>query len=202
MRIAITGASGNSGSATLRGPDTEGGHQIVGIARRGRETRPDGADDPWVSADLTRGTCNGTLEGAFKGANAVVHLAWGLQPSHDLRYLEELGDVLTSRHSAHEAAARRLLSVHERAGEGSLISRIRPTIVGQRSTGNALLRRGLPTLIPGAVVRVHERYGQPPVHRKNRDMVENVADAIARKLERRWAASNLAADPVGQRVRP
>ena len=31
------------------------------------------------------------LRDAFAGADAVVHLAWGFQPSHDLAYLEELG---------------------------------------------------------------------------------------------------------------
>lgn len=75
MRIAII-VSGKVGLATLRRLGTEGGHQLVGIARRVPETRPDGADGDWVSADLTRGTRNGTLEPAFTGGNAVVHLAW------------------------------------------------------------------------------------------------------------------------------
>jgi len=237
MRIAITGASGTIGSATLRRLGIEGGHQLVGIARRVPETRPDGADVEWVSADLTRDACIGTLERAFKDADAVVHLAWGFQPSHDLeelgvggtrRVLEAVstsgvphlvhmssvgayspkhddtpvdeswptGGVSTSRYSVHKAAAERLLDVHERAGEGTLISRIRPGIVGQRSAGSALLRYGLPAVIPAAVLDhiwilpMDRRLAVPLVH------ADDVADAIARELERKvGGAFNLAADP-------
>lgn len=201
MRIVITGASRNSGSATLRGPATEGGHQIVGIARRGRETRPDGADDEWVTAHLTRGTCSGTLERVFKGANAVLHLAGGLQPSHDLRYHERLGGVSTL---PERARGRRQAALERPRGcrrgqldQADTAHHRGPTLDGERAAATRVARTH-----PRAVVRVGERCGQPPVRRKNRDMVENVADAIARKVERRWAAFNLAADRVGRRVRP
>ena len=38
-----------------------------------------------------------TLRAAFRGADAVVHLAWAFQPSHDQRYLEALGVGGTGR---------------------------------------------------------------------------------------------------------
>ena len=88
MRIVITGASGNLGSALVRrlGGD---GHDLVGISRRAPDTAA--ANIEWVTADLTEDSAVPVLRDAFAGADAVVHLAWGFQPSHDLDYLEELG---------------------------------------------------------------------------------------------------------------
>src|SRR3954452_2695953 len=95
MQIVITGATGNIGTALLRRLDG-GDHELVGSARRLPEPGPAG-DDPfagrirWVAADLTDPASEAVLREAFTGADAVVHLAWGFQPSHDLRHLEALG---------------------------------------------------------------------------------------------------------------
>ncbi|UDY25008.1 NAD-dependent epimerase/dehydratase family protein [Nocardioides sp. Kera G14] len=91
MRIAVTGASGNVGSALLRRLVGEG-HHAVGVVRR----PPLGSGHPfdrvqWVSADLSDDSALTPLRTAFGGADAVVHLAWGFQPSHEQAYLEELG---------------------------------------------------------------------------------------------------------------
>jgi UDP-glucose 4-epimerase len=88
MRIAITGATGNVGSA-LTTALLHDGHEVVGIVRR---PPPAWVGDgvTWVSADLSR-DCEAALVTAFTGADAVVHLVWGFQPSHHLSYLEELG---------------------------------------------------------------------------------------------------------------
>lgn len=90
MRIVITGATGNVGSATLRRLTAEGSHELVAIARRVPE--PDTSSPvAWAAGDLTTDASIGMLERAFDNADAVVHLAWGFQPSHDPAYLEELG---------------------------------------------------------------------------------------------------------------
>jgi UDP-glucose 4-epimerase len=239
MRIAITGASGNIGTALLRRLGTEG-HQLVGLARRTPDIAPEGAEVEWVGADLTDDSCIPTLESAFTGADAVVHLAWGFQPSHDLTYLRELGvggtrrvleavttagvphlvhmssigayspkrddtpvdeswptgGVRSSRYSVHKAAAERLLDDHERTGHETLISRMRPGIVGQRSAGSALLRYGVPAIVPAAVLDhvpvlpLDRGLAVPMVH------ADDVADAIARELDRKvGGAFNLAAEP-------
>jgi UDP-glucose 4-epimerase len=78
MRVAVTGASGNVGTSLLRslaGEDLV--ESVVGIARR----RPEGAfpKTTWVRADVSRDE----LEPHFRGADAVVHLAWLIQPSRD-----------------------------------------------------------------------------------------------------------------------
>jgi UDP-glucose 4-epimerase len=239
MRIAVTGASGNIGTATL-GRLAAAGHQLIGIARRTPEVVPDAPGVEWVGVDLTQDSCITTLQSAFEGVDAVVHLAWGFQPSHDLRYLEELGvggtrrvldavtstgvghlvhmssvgayspkrddvpvdeswptgGVPTSRYSVHKAAAERLLDAHQGKGHATLISRLRPGIVGQTSAGSALLRYGLPAVVPSAVLGhipvlpLDRRLSVPMVH------ADDVADAIVRELDRRaGGAFNLAADP-------
>jgi nucleoside-diphosphate-sugar epimerase len=80
MRIAITGATGNVGTSLLAAlADEPAVEEIVAIARR-----PAQFDDPRVrvvTADISRDD----LSGAFRGADAVVHLAWLIQPSRDER---------------------------------------------------------------------------------------------------------------------
>lgn len=83
MRIAIVGATGNVGTALLRKLAAEGGHELVGVARRA----PDPGGEPYQSAvwhAVDIGSPNGvaSLRSAFEGCDAVVHLAWVIQPNH------------------------------------------------------------------------------------------------------------------------
>jgi len=92
MRVVITGASGNVGSALTRRLQAAEEHDIVALARR----TPDGAAMNglrWVSVsiDLSSGDCEHPLQQVFRDADAVVHLAWAFQPSHQVRYLEAVG---------------------------------------------------------------------------------------------------------------
>jgi UDP-glucose 4-epimerase len=76
MRVVITGATGNAGTALLRALATEDAvSEIVGIARR----VPDVAAPKvtWAAADITRDD----LVPLMRGADCVVHLAWLIQPS-------------------------------------------------------------------------------------------------------------------------
>jgi nucleoside-diphosphate-sugar epimerase len=78
MRVVVTGASGNVGTSLLQSlAADEAVQSVVGIARR----RP-AAEFPkttWVTADVSRDD----LTPHFNGADAVVHLAWLIQPSRD-----------------------------------------------------------------------------------------------------------------------
>jgi UDP-glucose 4-epimerase len=88
MRIVVTGATGNVGSALLRrwqGSE----HDVVGVARRQPEPgSPLAADGrmTWVRLDLADPDQALSLRDVFDGADAVVHLAWALQPMHDRGY--------------------------------------------------------------------------------------------------------------------
>ncbi|MDG4827829.1 NAD-dependent epimerase/dehydratase family protein [Solwaraspora sp. WMMD1047] len=84
MRIVITGATGNVGTALLRRLSDEPDIEVIGIARR--TPRPD-AGPPyqgvrWHALDLGDPACLKPLTELLAGVDAVVHLAWRIQPSH------------------------------------------------------------------------------------------------------------------------
>jgi len=82
MRVVVTGASGNAGTSLLRAlADDDRVDEIVGLARR-RPSR-EVPKTEWRSADVERND----LETIFRDADCVVHLAWAIQPSHDLAAL-------------------------------------------------------------------------------------------------------------------
>lgn len=80
MRVAITGASGNVGTSLLETLVGERQVQeIVGIARRVPDRQF--PRTTFVAADVARDD----LRATFRGADAVVHLAWLIQPGRDER---------------------------------------------------------------------------------------------------------------------
>jgi nucleoside-diphosphate-sugar epimerase len=92
MRVVVTGATGNVGTSVLaalgRDPQVT---EIVGLARR----VPASLSLPgvrWHQADVTVTP----LAPLFDGADAIVHLAWAIQPSHDEPAMERV-NVLGSR---------------------------------------------------------------------------------------------------------
>ncbi|MET0474066.1 MAG: NAD-dependent epimerase/dehydratase family protein [Mycobacterium sp.] len=89
MRIVVTGASGNVGTALLRALPSE--HDVVGLVRRPPVPRGIYQRVEWHSVDLTDSGVISDLRELFEGADAVVHLAWGFQPTRDTRYLTRLG---------------------------------------------------------------------------------------------------------------
>lgn len=82
MRIAITGASGNVGTALLRRLASTS-HEIVGVSRRRPPAQAPYQRAQWVHVDLAADDAAAALTTAFAGADVVIHLAWQLQPSHD-----------------------------------------------------------------------------------------------------------------------
>jgi nucleoside-diphosphate-sugar epimerase len=89
MRIVIAGATGNAGTALLRrltAAKAEGQDlQIVGISRRLPESLvPPYLGVEWHSADVGAPADIPRLEAILDGADAVVHLAWQIQPNHRL----------------------------------------------------------------------------------------------------------------------
>jgi UDP-glucose 4-epimerase len=88
MRIAVIGATGNVGTALLRRLQqarTENpAIELVGISRR--EPSQDHAPYSgveWHTADVGTDTGRERLTAALKGTDAVVHLAWAIQPNRD-----------------------------------------------------------------------------------------------------------------------
>lgn len=107
MRIVVTGASGNVGTSVLRallGDDDV--KSIVGIARRTPEWRP--AKVEWTQADVVFDS----LEPLFEGADAVIHLAWAIQPSRDEERTHAVNVTGSKRVFAAAAAAGVATIVH------------------------------------------------------------------------------------------
>ena len=82
MRVVVAGATGNVGTSVLRalaGDDRV--DSVLGVARRmPRLSMP---KTEWAVADVARDD----LVRHFRGADAVVHLAWLIQPSRDAHAL-------------------------------------------------------------------------------------------------------------------
>lgn len=237
MRVVITGASGNVGTALIGRLMAAGDHDVVALARRIPAYAA--VDGPrWISIDLSSRDCGHLLRQAVVGADAVVHLAWGFQPSHKVSYLEAVGvggtqqvldasaamgvgqvvhmssvgayspkrgagavdekwpvdGVPSSSYSRHKAAAERLLDTFEHSANSTAVARLRPGIIGQRSAGSALLRYGLPALLPAKTIRALPVLPMPAGLTIPMVHADDVAEAIARILQRRAVgAFNLAA---------
>lgn len=112
MRIVITGASGNVGTALLRRLAADSsGHQIIGLCRRPPDPVPPYDEVDWVGLDLADPSAEQKLEPPMRGVDAVIHLAWGFQPSHDTNYLGRLA----------VGGTRAVLNAADRAGVGQLV---------------------------------------------------------------------------------
>ena len=92
MRVDVTGATGNVGTSLVQvlsdDPQVE---SVLGLARRlPRLAVP---KTTWAQADVA----TSDLPSLFRGADAVVHLAWLIQPSHQLHFLRQVNVVGSQR---------------------------------------------------------------------------------------------------------
>ncbi|WP_022872600.1 NAD-dependent epimerase/dehydratase family protein [Nesterenkonia alba] len=105
MRIAIVGATGNTGTALLE--DLAGREAVtglLGIARR----LPDTSADPyraaeWATVDIQFPESRERLAELFTGYDAVIHLAWLIQPNSKRELLRRV-NVDGTRHVLYAAA--------------------------------------------------------------------------------------------------
>jgi ferritin-like metal-binding protein YciE/nucleoside-diphosphate-sugar epimerase len=85
MRVIVTGATGNVGTSVIEAlseaPQVD---EAVGLARRRPSWEP--PKTSWIDADIL----STDLTEAFDGADAVIHLAWAIQPSRDEETLERI----------------------------------------------------------------------------------------------------------------
>jgi nucleoside-diphosphate-sugar epimerase len=110
MRVVVTGATGNVGTSLVRRlADEPAVGSVVGVARRvpagAAGLRPPGV--AWVAADVAADD----LAPIVRGADAVVHLAWAIQPSRDRAAL----------HRANVLGSARVFAAAEAAGVPALV---------------------------------------------------------------------------------
>ncbi|MCC3278269.1 NAD-dependent epimerase/dehydratase family protein [Arthrobacter sp. zg-Y40] len=110
MRVAVIGATGNVGTAVLRrlaeARQELGELEVAGIARRIPDTTQppyDGVE--WHSIDVGDTANVPELTEALRGADAVIHLAWLIQPNRDEAELHRVNVQGTENALAAAAAA-------------------------------------------------------------------------------------------------
>src|SRR5215204_454289 len=92
MRVVVVGATGNVGTSTLRAlTDDERVDSVLGVARRLPELRMPKVE--WAAADVR----SADLVSLFRDADAVVHLAWLIQPSRDEQETESVNVLGSER---------------------------------------------------------------------------------------------------------
>jgi nucleoside-diphosphate-sugar epimerase len=81
MKVVVTGATGNLGTALLQNTAGYGNWNVTGLARRAPEVgqAPYSAAQ-WVQCDIGTSEAPRVLREVFDGADAVVHLAWAINP--------------------------------------------------------------------------------------------------------------------------
>ena len=106
MRVVVTGATGNVGTSALASlADEPAVEEIVGLARR--RPRTVAPKTTWVERDIVRDD----IADDFTGADAVIHLAWAIQPSRDEATLRAIN----------VSGSKRVFRAAAEAGVGSLV---------------------------------------------------------------------------------
>src|SRR5919199_107558 len=107
MRVVVVGASGNVGTSVLAAlADEPAVQSVLGIARRVPEDVSFEKTD-WAEADVVEDD----LVPLLRGADAVVHLAWLIQPSRDPQMLR----------AVNVDGSRRVFRAAGEAGVGALV---------------------------------------------------------------------------------
>jgi UDP-glucose 4-epimerase len=107
MKVAVIGATGNVGSAVLRALERDDRvREVVGVARRLPSVEPTGKVR-WARADVA----HDDLVPVLAGADAVIHLAWLIQPD---RHPETMAAVNVE-------GSRRVFAAALQAGVGALV---------------------------------------------------------------------------------
>lgn len=141
MKVVIVGASGNIGTSLIESLVSESTvREIVGIARR--RPRLSYPKTTWVQADIT----SDPLAHHLEGAEALVHLAWLIQPSHDVGLL----------HRVNVEGSKRVFDAAVGAGVRNIIYSSSLGTYARGPKHQAVAEEWSPTGIPGSSYSRHK----------------------------------------------
>jgi UDP-glucose 4-epimerase len=131
LTVAVTGATGNVGTALLRRltDPASGVADVRGLARRQPPDEAPYERVRWHLVDLGEPTSETLLPAFLQGVDAVVHLAWALQPGRQPERLRRVNVDGTRRlvEAAAKAGVRHVVHM-------SSLGAYAPAAVGQRVT--------------------------------------------------------------------
>ncbi|GGP53025.1 NAD-dependent epimerase/dehydratase family protein [Saccharothrix coeruleofusca] len=178
MKIVITGASGNVGTGVLRALAAEGGHRIVGICRRPPQPEPPYDAATWRACDLGDDRAPEVLDEVMVGADAVVHLAWMIQP---LRQGERL-------HRTNHKGTAAVLEAARRAGVPHVVHT--SSIAAYAPAGRQPVDETWPTTgVPGSVYAAGKVEAEQAVRRFAAENPETTVSVIRPTLVAQSATS-------------
>ena len=131
LTVAVTGATGNVGTALLRRltDPASGVAEVRGLARRQPPGEAPYDRVRWHLVDIGQSTSETLLPAFLDGVDAVVHLAWALQPGREPERLREVNVEGTRRVVSAAVAAGVRHVVHM-----SSVGAYSPAAVGQKVT--------------------------------------------------------------------
>src|SRR5690606_5413662 len=181
MRVAVVGATGHAGTYLLEALRSEEDVEVVGIARRAPDSTAAPYDTArWEQVDIAAPVALAEgeefvvdrLAEAFEGADAVVHLAWLIQPNRRRDVLRRAnvdgtrrvveacrragswpthGSAATSHYAVDKAAQERIRDEAEAAGLA--VARVRPALIFDADSGAEVLRLFLGAFVPPPMLR-------------------------------------------------
>lgn len=128
LRIVVTGATGNVGTAVLRALAADHPeHQVAGVVRRTPPSTSPYDTVTWHELDLAGPRAAEQLAPVVAGADAVVHLAWGFQPSRDPDYLRRtaLGGTQAVIRAVHQGGVPHLVHMSSVGAYSPAVDRAR-----------------------------------------------------------------------------
>ncbi|MBH0120789.1 NAD-dependent epimerase/dehydratase family protein [Rhodococcus sp. CX] len=180
LRIVVTGATGNVGTALLARLSAQSdAYEVVAVARRVPPSIPPYRHACWHAIDVGDPDAEEMLCRAFDGADAVVHLAWGFQPSHRSDLLRRTAidgtraaaayapgaygrtvdeswpatGIPTSQYSTDKVEAEKIVAEAARTTGAPEVTVLRPGLIGQAAAGAALRRYAMPAWMPAVAMR-------------------------------------------------
>jgi len=220
MKVVVTGATGNVGTSTVQAlSESREIDEIVGLARRAPTWAP--AKTSWLEANIL----NADLAAIFAAADAVIHLAWAIQPSRDAVTLERINIEGSRRvfeavaaagvpklihassvgaytpssfYSRHKVAVERELDRFEADNPETRVLRLRPALIFKDEAATEIRRLFIGPFLPNFLLRRRLLLALPRVDRLRFQAVhsEDVGRAYLRAvLADADGAFNIAAEP-------